>query len=120
MRKKLDGDRQVGQVTLGGSKATKEQRSGFEVVRDCFTEGGDSVVGVFCLELLRASGGFRGGSKVSTEPPFLAKSTESKLDCYTKATVLYRQVLDFMEPSLPSSYKKILALAHLRVILNEY
>ena len=40
--------------TLGGSKATKEQRSGFEVVRDCFTEGGDSVVGVFCLELLRA------------------------------------------------------------------
>ena len=39
---------------LGGSKATKEQCSGFEVVRDCFTEGGDSVVGVFCLELLRA------------------------------------------------------------------
>ena len=39
---------------MGGSKATKEQRSGFEVVRDCFTEGGDSVVGVFCLELLRA------------------------------------------------------------------
>ena len=37
-----------------GSKATKEQRSGFEVVRDCFTEGGDSVVGVFCLELLPA------------------------------------------------------------------
>ena len=36
-----------------GSKATKEQRSGFEVVRDCFTEGGDSVVDVFCLELLR-------------------------------------------------------------------
>ena len=45
--------RQVG-LTLGGSKATKEQRSGFEVVHDCFTEGGDSVVGVFCLELLRA------------------------------------------------------------------
>ena len=41
-------------LTLGGSKATKEQRSGFEVVRDCFTEGGDSVVGVFYLELLRA------------------------------------------------------------------
>ena len=48
-----NGDRQVG-PTLGGSKATKEQRSGFEVVRDCFTEGGDSVVGIFCLELLRA------------------------------------------------------------------
>ena len=44
----------TGRLTLGGSKATKEQRSGFEVVRDCFTEGGDSVVGVFCLELLRA------------------------------------------------------------------
>ena len=44
---------QVG-LTLGGSKATKEQRSSFDVVRDCFTEGGDSVVGVFCLELLRA------------------------------------------------------------------
>ena len=29
--------------TLGGSKATKEQRSGFEVARDCFTEGGDSA-----------------------------------------------------------------------------
>ena len=39
---------------LGRSKATKEQRSGFEVVRDCFTEGGDSAVGVFYLELLRA------------------------------------------------------------------
>ena len=48
--------RSTGRLTfkLGGSKATKEQRSGFEVVRDCFTEGGDSVVGVFCLELLRA------------------------------------------------------------------
>ena len=43
--------RSTGRLTLG---ATKEQRSGFEVVRDCFTEGGDSVVGVFCLELLRA------------------------------------------------------------------
>ena len=31
-----------------------------------------------------------------------------------------RLVLDFMEPSLPSSYKKTLALAYLRVILNEY
>ena len=41
-------------LTLGGSKATTEQRSGFEVVRDCFIEGGDSVVDVFCLELLRA------------------------------------------------------------------
>ena len=51
-----------------------------------------------------------GGSKVSTEPPFLAKS---KIDRYTKAT----EVLDFMEPS---SYKKTLAFAHLRVILNEY
>ena len=49
-----NGDRLTGRLTLGGSKATKEQRSGFEVVRDCFTEGGDSVVGVFCLELLRA------------------------------------------------------------------
>ena len=29
------------------------------------------------------SGGFRGGSKVSTEAPFLAKS---KIDRYTKAT----------------------------------
>ena len=29
---------------MGGSKATKEQRSGFDVVHDCFTEGGDSVV----------------------------------------------------------------------------
>ena len=46
--------RSTGRFTLGGSKATKEQRSGFEVVHDCFTEGGDSVVGVFCLELLRA------------------------------------------------------------------
>ena len=46
--------RSTGRLTLGGSKATKEQRSGFEVVRDCFTEGDDSVVGVFCLELLRA------------------------------------------------------------------
>ena len=46
--------RSTGRLTLGGSKATKEQRSGFEVVRDCFTEGGDSVVGVFCLYLLRA------------------------------------------------------------------
>ena len=46
--------RSTGRLTLGDSKATKEQRSGFEVVRDCFTEGGDSVVGVFCLELLRA------------------------------------------------------------------
>ena len=46
--------RSTGRLTLGGSKATKEQRSGFDVVRDCFTEGGDSVVGVFCLELLRA------------------------------------------------------------------
>ena len=45
--------RSTGRHTLGGSKATKEQHSGFEVVRDCFTEGGDSVVGVFCLELLR-------------------------------------------------------------------
>ena len=36
--------RSTGRLTLGGSKATKEQRSGFEVVRDCFTEGGDSVV----------------------------------------------------------------------------
>ena len=62
------------------------------------------------------SGGFRGGSKVSTEPPFLAKS---KINCYTKATVLDK-VLVFMESSLPSSYKKTQALAHLRVILNEY
>ena len=31
------------------------------------------------------SGGFRGGSEVSMEPPFLAKS---KIDCYTKATVV--------------------------------
>ena len=31
-----------------------------------------------------------------------------------------RQVLDFMEPSQPSSYQRTLALAHLRVILNEY
>ena len=46
--------RSTGRLTLGGSKATKEQRSGFEVVHDCFTEEGDSVVGVFCLELLRA------------------------------------------------------------------
>ena len=50
-RRKL---RSTGRLTLGGSKATKEQRSGFEVVHDCFTEGGDSVVGVFSLELLRA------------------------------------------------------------------
>ena len=46
--------RSTGRLTLGGSKATKEQRSGFEVVRDCFTEGGDSIVGVFCQEQLRA------------------------------------------------------------------
>ena len=46
--------RSTGRLTLGGSKATKEQRSGFEVVHNGFTEGGDSVVGVFCLELLRA------------------------------------------------------------------
>ena len=45
--------RKLKSTTLGGSKATKEQRSGFEVVHDCFTEGGDSVVGVFSLELLR-------------------------------------------------------------------
>ena len=44
----------TGTLTLGGSKATKEQRSGFEFVRDCFTDGGDSVVGVVFLELLRA------------------------------------------------------------------
>ena len=31
-----------------------EQDSGVEIVRGCLTEGGDSVVGVFCLELLRA------------------------------------------------------------------
>ena len=31
------------------------------------------------------SGGFRGGSEVSMEPPFLAKS---KIDRYTKATVV--------------------------------
>ena len=53
-RAEENGDRQVG-PTLGGSKATKEQRSGFEVVRDCFTEEGDSVVGVFCLELLQTT-----------------------------------------------------------------
>ena len=43
------------------------------------------------------------------EPPFLAKS---KIDRYTKATVVGNWlVLDFMEPSLPSSYKKALALS---------
>ena len=62
--------------------------------------------------IIATSGGFRGGSEVSMEPPFLAKS---KIDRYRS-----RLVLDFMEPSLPSSYKKTLALAYLRVILNEY
>ena len=36
--------RSTGRLTLGGSKATKEQRSGFEVVHDCFTEGGETTV----------------------------------------------------------------------------
>ena len=36
--------RSTGRLTLGGSKAMKEQCSGFEVVRVCFTEEGDSVV----------------------------------------------------------------------------
>ena len=35
-------------------------------------------------------------------------------------TTVLDKVLVFMEPSLPSSYKKTQALAHLRVILNEY
>ena len=39
-----------------------------------------NVIGV-CV----CSGGFRGGSEVSMEPPFLAKS---KIDRYTKATVV--------------------------------
>ena len=47
----LEIDRYLGRLE---GRRTKEQRSGFEVVRDCFTEGGDSVVGIFCLELLRA------------------------------------------------------------------
>ena len=34
---------------------------------------------------IEISGGFRGGSEVSMEPPFLAKS---KIDRYTKATVV--------------------------------
>ena len=34
---------------------------------------------------VESSGGFRGGSEVSMEPPFLAKS---KIDRYTKATVV--------------------------------
>ena len=63
------------------------------------------------------SGGFRGGSEVSMEPPFLAKS---KIDRYSYKSYGSRLVLDFMEPSLPSIYKKTLALAYLRVILNEY
>ena len=53
-----------------------------------------------------------GVQRFSWNPPFwlspLYKSYGSRL------------VLDFMEPSLPSSYKKTLALAYLRVILNEY
>ena len=65
---------------------------------------------------IKPSGGFRGGSEVSMEPPFLAKSNYRPL----YKSYGSRLVLDFMEPSLPSSYKKTLALAYLRVILNEY
>ena len=37
------------------------------------------------IQHMDISGGFRGGSEVSMEPPFLAKS---KIDRYTKATVV--------------------------------
>ena len=47
------------------------------------TEDEDSCVGANAAE--ESSGGFRGGSEVSMEPPFLAKS---KIDRYTKATVV--------------------------------
>ena len=50
------------------------------------------------------------------EPPFLAKVQNRPL----YKSYGSRLVLDFMEPTLPSSYKKTLALAYLRVILNEY
>ena len=62
---------------------------------------------------LRGGGGGGGGK---AEPLFLAKS---KIDWYTIALVVSKGLV-FMEPSLPSSYKMTLALAHIRVILNEY
>ena len=37
------GDRQVGR-NLGRLEGDERATSGFEVVRDCFTEGGDSAV----------------------------------------------------------------------------
>ena len=46
--------RSTGRPYLGRLEGDERATLGIEVVRDCFTEGGDSVVGVFCLELLRA------------------------------------------------------------------
>ena len=43
------------------------------------------VVNPYIYRHAPGSGGFRGGSEVSMEPPFLAKS---KIDRYTKATVV--------------------------------
>ena len=62
------------------------------MVEWCYLQNVDSVISLQtypCDEVADL-----GGSKVSTEPPFLAKS---KIDCYTKATVLDK-VLVFMEP----------------------
>ena len=38
----------------GGLKTTKRRLLGFQIVHVCFPEVGDSVVGVLCLEILRA------------------------------------------------------------------
>ena len=40
-------------LTSGGLEATKEERLGPEIIRVCFIEVGDSVVGVLRLEFLR-------------------------------------------------------------------
>ena len=41
-------------LTSAGPEATKKRSLGFKVARVCFVEVDDSVVGILCLEFLRA------------------------------------------------------------------
>ena len=42
-------------LTSGGPKATKERHVGYEIVRVCFVEVGDSVLDILYLEFLKAN-----------------------------------------------------------------